>query len=370
MSDYTDPVDHGNSTYGTNPFAVNEHSHTNTEKFAKDEMKNLQQTRPRTSSKKKNKPETKSSQEDTTALLHKQERNDAQDVLGGPPTRDDTKLGYNKDILGNNSQSKQSNSPQDFVGVKVEHPTKDTHMEDENEYSTDSCQQEGTAVIASKQENTDNESDLNNEDDKRPNSEGSSLNDNEIECVADEMTKEDKPLIVNEAEPLAKQNHSTPGPNENTKSGREKAEQTEGQNSDSELHRNVRQSTKLSSKTTTRVEKEEVSPIIVTQEDDEDDKEDNKLLSSGAEICEENHAQQPSASTAASEIDLPEENDNNELAGDEVEKMVPVNNGEKSSVEDPTPQESDSKSHDGQVDAPVVEADDEALIAEEDTPLV
>ena len=227
-------------------------------------------------------------------------------------------------------------------------------------------------MIASEQEITDSESDLNGVEHEGPNSKGGSLNKNEIECVTDELTKEDKPLIVKEAEPLVKQDFSTPGPNENiTKSGREKADksQAERQNSDSELHRNVRQSTKLLPKTTTRVEKEDVSPIIVTQIDDKDDKED-KLLSSGAEINEENHDHQLSTNTEDSKIDLPEENDSNEPTGDEVEKIVPTNDSEKSSVvEDSTPQESDPN-HDGKVDTPVAEADDEALIAEEDTPLV
>ena len=350
---------------------MNEHSHTNADKSTKDEMKNFQQTRPRTSSKKKIKSETKSNHEDTTALLHQQERNDVQDVLEGSLTRRDAKLGRNKDILGNNDQQKQFGSPQDFVGVNVERSTKDTCMKDDNEYLADTCQQEDTAVIASKQEITDSESDLNGVEHEGSNSKGSSLNENEIECVTDELTKEDKPLILKEAEPLVKQDFSTPGPNENiTKSGREKAEksQTERQNSDSELHRNVRQSIKLLSKTTTRVEKEDVSPIIVTQID-EDDKEDNKLLSSGAEINKENHDHQLSNNTEDSKTDLPEENDSHQPSGDKVEKIVPTNDGEKSSVEDFTPQESDPN-HDGKVDTPVAEADDEALIAEEDTPLV
>ena len=367
-----DPGGHENSTYGINPFSVNEHSHTNTDKSTKDEMKNFQQTRPRTSSKKKIKSETKSNHEDTTALLHQQERNDAQDVLGGSLTRRDAKLGRNEDILGNNDQQKPFGSPQDFVGVNVERSTKDTCIKDDNEYLADTCQQEDTAVIASKQEITDSESDLNDVEHEGPNSKGGSLNKNEIECVTDELTKEDKPFIVQEAEPLVKQDFSTPGTNENiTKSGREKAEksQAERQNSDSELHRDVRQSTKLLSKTTTRVEKEDVSPIIVTQIDDEDDKEDNKLLSSGAEINEENHDHQLSTNTEDSKIDLPEENDSNEPTGDEVEKTVPTNDGEKSLVKDFTLQESDPN-HDGKVDKRVAEADDEALVAGEDTPLV
>lgn len=330
-------------------------------------MKNLEPTRPTTfSNKKKTKSESQSSHEDKTALLDKQDTKDRKGDLGSSSTGEDTTLRYNKDIVG---QQKQSDNPQDFEKANVKRTTKNSN--EEKECLTDECKQEGTAIVNKKQEIPDSNGDLNDVENEVPNGEDSSLNENEIKNE-NESTKEDKPLIANEAEPLAKQNVSTPGSNENTRSGRAKA-QAERQNSDSELHRNARQGMKLLSKPTTKVEEDEVSPIMATEEDDADENEDEKLLSSGAEISEEkleNHAQQLPTLTAASEKEIHEVNGNSEPASDEVEVNAHVRDGEKSLVKDSTAQKSDTKSHGGQVVTPVVEAEDEALIAEEDTPLV
>ena len=323
-------------------------------------MKNLEPTRPRTFSKKKTKSEPQSSHEDTTALLDKQDTKDRKGDLGSSSTGEDTTLRYNKDIVG---QQKQSDNPQDFEKANLKRTTKNSN--EEKECLTDECKQEGTAIVNKKQEIPDSNGDLNDVENEVANSEDSSLNDNEIKNE-NESTKEDKPLIANDTESLAKQNVSRPGSSENTRSGRAKA-QAERQNSDSELHRNARQGMKLLSKATTKVEEDEVSPIMATEDDDADENEDQNLLSSGTKISEEkleNDAQcQLPTLAPASENEKLEVNGNSEPASDEVEVNAHVSDGEKCLVEDSTAPENDTNT-------PVVEAEDEALIAEEDTPLV
>ena len=323
-------------------------------------MKNLEPTRPRTFSKKKTKSESQSSHEDTTALLDKQDTKDRKGDLGSSSTGEDTTLRYNKDIVG---QQKQSDNPQDFEKANLKPTTKNSN--EEKECLTNICKQEGTAIVNKKQEIPDSNGDLSDVENEVPNGEDSFLNENEIKNE-NESTKEDKPLIANETEPLAKQNVSRPGSSENTRTGGAKA-QAERQNSGSELHRNARQGMKLLSKATTKVEEDEVSPIMATEDDDADENEDEKLLSSGAKISEEKlendvQCQLPTLA-AASENEIHEVNGNNESASDEVQVNAHVSDGEKSLVEDSTAQESDTNK-------PVVEAEDEALIAEEDTPLV
>lgn len=372
---------------------MNVHDCTNINKTTKDaDIKNSQPTRPRTASKKKNKPEASSTNEDTTALLDKQDTNEDKVKILGRQDKiiKDTSLEYNKDLRENqceettdktlssmtdNSQQKQFDNPQDIEGMNGKGSTqsKDRYSKEEKECLTNECKQEGKPVIANIQsEIADNQLDLNSVGHGGSNMEDSCPKENEVECLNEEWTQEDKPLIANETGPSTEQSLSPPEPN--VKSRGENAHainacQAESKNTGYELHGDVRQSTSFISTTAATIVENKDSSQTKAMKEDAVGNENEKLLD--AERSEENHTQQISSetNTAASELTLFAEKDNNEAEDNQAEVMVSIGDGGKLlSMDDSTTKESETD--DGQVDTPVVEADDETSTAEENTPLV
>jgi hypothetical protein len=326
-------------------------------------------------------------------LLDKQDTNEDNVKILGRQDKiiKDTSLEYNNDLRENqceettdktlssmidNSQQKQFHNPQDIEGMngKGSAQSKDRYFKEENECLTNECKQEDKPMIANIQsEIADNQLDLNSVEHGGSNMEDSCPKENEVECLNEEWTQEDKPLIANETGPSTEQSLSPPEPN--VKSRGENAHainacQAESKNTGYELHGDVRQSTSFVATTAaTIVENKDISQTKAMQEDAVGN-ENEKLLD--AERSEENHTQQISSetNTAASELTLLAENDNNNKAEDnQAEVMVSIGDGGKlSSVDDSTTK--GSETDDDQVDGPVVEADDETSTAEENTPLV
>ena len=325
-------------------------------------------------------------------MLDKQDTNEDNVKILGRQDKiiKDTSLEYNNDLRENqceettdktlssmidNSQQKQFDNPQDIEGMngKGSAQSKDGYSKEENECLTNECKQEDKPMIANIQsEIADNQLDLNSVEHGGSNMEDSCPKENEVECLNEEWTQEDKPLIANETGPSTEQSLSPPEPN--VKSRGENAHainacQAESKNTGYELHGDVRQSTSFISTTAATIVENKDSSQTKAMKEDAVGNENEKLLD--AERSEENHTQQISSetNTAASELTLFAEDDNNKAEDNQAETMVSIGDGGKlSSMDDSTTKESET--NDGQVDGPVVEADDETSTAEENTPLV
>ena len=358
-----DPTSHQTLTFG-NPFALEENDHENIEKPTKGETKNIQETRPRTTSKRKSKSETNDANEDRTALLGEQESNEAQVKALGQgditlknnelerqykQTTDETAqtglvgLPSRKD----SSHKEQPDNSQDIGGTNEKSCAKDQKC------LSKECQQEDKSLVEDKQlETSEKQADLKSE---KGNSVGHCLNENE-----EEWLEEDKPLIVDEIKSSTQQSLSAPRPKENIKSSGENPHtvnpvQTERKNTGHEKHGDIRQ------ESTTTVENKN----ILTKETQKDgDDEADKLLSSDAEKSEENHAQQisPKITRPASE---------REAKSNEGNARAFVDDDGKSSMDD-SPTEVENETSDERVETPVAlqGGDDETSTAEENTPLV
>ena len=359
-----DPTSAQTLTFG-NSFATEENVINNP---ANSETKNIQETNPRTVSKKKIKSEATDTNEDRTASLEKQETHEAQAKFfdqedkttknNEPIDKQYKETTYKTGISGLPLMTASSHHKQTDIGEMDD--AKDSFTKGEKERLNEECQREHKSLIKGKNlETTDDQVGLNSVQHERRNSvHDFSVNENEEECI-----QEDKPLIVDGTRPSTpldlrslplKENMKSPGKNPQTAEDCAKAE---GKNTGDELLRDTRQE---STTLPTTVENKNIS--TKKRHENQADNEADKLLSPDEESVEScvQHIL-PETNTAASE---------HEAESNESELTAFIDDDEKLSM-DESSEKVKYESSDEQVETPVAfEADDETPTAEENTPLV
>ena len=352
-----DPTSAQTLTFG-NSFATEENVINNP---ANSETKNIQETNPRTVSKKKIKSEATDTNEDRTALLEKQETHEAQAKFfdqedkttknNEPIDKQYKETTYKTGISGLPLMTASSHHKQTDIGEMDD--AKDSFTKGEKESLNEECQREHKSLIKGKNlETTDDQVGLNSVQHERRNS------------VEEECILEDKPLIVDGTRPSTplglrslplKENVKSPGKNPQTA---EVCAKAEVKNTGDELLCDTRQG---STTLPTTVENKNIS--TKKRHENQADNEADKLLSPDEEESEGSCVQHilPETNTAASE---------HEAESNESEVTAFIDDDEKLSM-DESSEKVKYESSDEQVETPVAfEADDETPTAEENTPLV